>query len=455
MSEQSTARSPETEALAVVEEDNLDPLEIGRRQFMEAAAHLSGLKRGLVDTLSLPKRTIEVCFPVQMDDDSVQTFRGYRVLHNRVLGPGKGGIRYHPAVTRESVAALAALMTWKCALVDVPFGGAKGGVVCDPKSLSEAELRRITRRFISELGDDIGPHTDIPAPDLYTNQQTMAWIYDTYDVLHPGLNNRAVVTGKPLALGGSLGREDATGRGCLNVTERFIARGVAPKLTSLDGVRVVVQGFGEVGTAVAQLFQVAGARILAVSDSQGGIVDEQGLDLGTTLEHKVVHGTVVGTPDTRTITNEDLLELECDILIPAALGAQIHRGNAQRISARLVVEAANSPVTPAAQRILHSRGIPVIPDILASAGGVTVSYFEWVQNNANERWELDEIHRQLRVKLHSASDAVLNRWERLRAEVASSHKDDESGAIVDWRIAALVSAIERLARVTLQRGIWP
>ena len=358
-------------------------------------------------------------------------------------------------VTREGITALATLMTWKCALIDAPFGGAKGGVVCDPKSLSEAELRRITRRFISELNDDIGPYTDIPAPDLYTNQQTMAWIYDTYDVFHPGRNNRAVVTGKPLELGGSLGREDATGRGCLYVTERFIERSVIPDMTSLDGARVVIQGFGEVGTVAAQLFQLAGARIIAVSDSAGGIVHEEGLDLGTTLEHKVVHGTVVGTPGTRTVTNEDLLVLDCDILIPAALGAQIHQGNAQRIAARLVVEGANGPVTPDADRMLFERGIQVIPDILANAGGVTVSYFEWIQNNANERWELDEIHRQLRRRMHSAADVVLDRWEKLRGEIASRPDADENEGILDWRTAALVAAIERLARVTLQRGIWP
>ncbi len=455
MNEQSTAGAQEELRAQAAGAENLDPREISSRRFREATAHVSGLKRGLIDFLNSPKRTIEVCFPVQMDDNSVRTFQGYRVLHSRVLGPGKGGIRYHPTVTRESMAALAELMTWKCALADVPFGGAKGGVVCDTKSLSEAELRRVTRRFITELGDDIGPHTDIPAPDLYTNQQTMAWIYDTYDVLHPGRNNRAVVTGKPLALGGSLGREDATGRGCLYVAERFIARGVIPELSSLDGARVVIQGFGEVGAAAAQLFQMAGAHILAVSDSQGAIVDDSGLDLGTALEHKVVHETVVGTPGTRTITNEDLLELECDILIPAALGGQIHGGNAERISARLIVEAANSPVTPAADRILHAKGIQVLPDILASAGGVTVSFFEWVQNAANERWELDEIHRQLSRRLHDASDTVLERRERLRAEVASSTDDAAPETITDWRMAALIAAIERLARVSLQRGIWP
>ena len=432
-----------------------ESLEAGNLRFRRAIAQVGEIKRGIVDFLSSPKRIIEVYFPVEMDDGSVCVFTGYRVLHNRVLGPGKGGIRYHPAVTRESISALAALMTWKCAIVDVPFGGAKGGVVCDPKELSEAELRRITRRFIAELGDNVGPHTDIPAPDLYTSQQTMAWVYDTYDVLHPGRNNRAVVTGKPIELGGSLGRDDATARGALYATERFIERMAIPGLTSLDGARVVIQGFGEVGTAAAQLFRIAGASIVAVSDTGGGIADERGLDLGTTLEHKRVHGTVVGTPGTRTITNEDLLELDCDILIPAALGGQIHADNAARLSTRLVLEAANAPVTPAADDILASRSIPVVPDILANAGGVTVSYFEWVQNNANERWELDEVHTRLRARMQRATDAVLDRWEKMRAEIASQGDASEGDEPINWRTAALTLAIERLARVTLQRGIWP
>ena len=438
------------------EERTLDPLETFRHRFLEAAEQVSGLKRGLLDFLASPKRIIEVSFPVEMDDDSVRTFHGFRVLHNRVLGPGKGGIRYHPEVTREEVAALAALMTWKCALVDVPFGGAKGGVICEPKRLSEGERRRITRRFIAELGDDIGPHTDIPAPDLYTNQQTMAWVYDTYDMLHPGRNNSAVVTGKPLELGGSLGRDEAVGRGCLYVTRRFIERGAVPGLSSLEGARLAIQGFGEVGKAVARLFCLDGAIVTAVSDSEGGVVDESGLDLSAVFEHKSRHGTVVGTPGTHTITNEDLLALDCDILVPAAVGAQIRGDNAATISARLVVEGANGPVMPVADGILYERGIPVIPDILANAGGVTVSYFEWVQNNANERWELEEVNRRLADKMGRAAEAVIYRWERLRAETASAPEAARaSTALVNWRTAALMVAIERLARVTLQRGIWP
>ena len=284
--------------------EELNPLQIVRDRFDQAASHVQGLRAGLIDFFKAPKRTISVCFPVEMDDGSVRTFHGYRVLHSRVLGPGKGGIRYHPEVTREEVMSLAALMTWKCALVDLPFGGAKGGVTCNPKELSEGELRRITRRFISELGDDIGPHTDVPAPDMYTDEQTMAWVYDTYDAFHGGENNRAVVTGKPVELGGSLGRREATGRGVLYAVERFLERAALPGLSSLDGARVVVQGFGNVGAVAASLFSEAGARIVAVSDSAGGVANENGLDLAAVTEHKAAEGSVVGTPDTRTIGND-------------------------------------------------------------------------------------------------------------------------------------------------------
>lgn len=442
--------------------EDLDPFRIRRQRFQQAAGYVAGLKRGLVDFFISPKRVISICFPVQMDDDSVRTFHGYRVLHNRVLGPGKGGIRYHPGVTREEVVALAALMTWKCSLIGVPFGGAKGGVVCDPKALSESELRRITRRFISELGDDMGPHTDVPAPDLYTNQQTMAWVYDTYDMLHPGQNNRPVVTGKPLELGGSLGRDEATGRGCLNVVERFLANGGLAKFNRVSNSRVVIQGFGEVGSVAARLFQKAGARVLAVSDSQGAVLKKDGLDLATVTEHKAEHGTVVGTPGTQTLTNDDLLALECDMLIPAALGAQIRADNAERVQAKLIVEAANSPVTPEADRVLHEKGVTVIPDILANAGGVTVSYFEWVQNIGNEQWALDRINSDLRHHIDRAVDSVMSRYDTLIAQERvqtnserGANEDEASVDFVDLRTAALVVSIERLARVTLQRGIWP
>ncbi len=429
--------------------EELNPLQIVRDRFDGAAAHVEGLRAGLVDFFKAPKRTISVCFPVEMDDGSVRTFHGYRVLHSRVLGPGKGGIRYHPDVTREEVMSLAALMTWKCALVDIPFGGAKGGVTCDPKALSPGELRRITRRFVSELGDDIGPHTDVPAPDMYTDEQTMAWVYDTYDAFHSGENNRAVVTGKPIELGGSLGRREATGRGLLDATQRFLERAELPGLPSLEGARVAVQGFGNVGAVAAALFAEAGARIVAVSDSAGGVACEDGLDLSAVHAHKVAEGSVVGTPNTRTIGNEDLLAIDCDVLIPAALGAAVHAGNAAQVQAGLVVEAANGPVTPEADAVLAARGVHVLPDILANAGGVTVSYFEWMQNLANERWKEAVVNEQLREVMRNATDRVFDRWRRL-----TTTRDDAEPA-PDLRTAALVSAVEHVARVTLQRGIWP
>ncbi|MDH3688743.1 MAG: Glu/Leu/Phe/Val dehydrogenase [Gammaproteobacteria bacterium] len=433
--------------------EDLDPVRISRTRFEEAAAYITGLQRGLMEDFVTPKRTISVSFPVEMEDGSVRTFYGYRVLHNSVLGPGKGGIRYHPEVTRDEVISLAALMTWKCALIDVPFGGAKGGVICDTKTLSEGETRRITRRFINELGDNLGPYTDIPAPDMYTDQQTMAWVYDTYEMFHLGSNNRPVVTGKPLELGGSLGRDQATARGALYVAERFLERGGMKDMPSLHGAKVAIQGFGEVGGVAARLFKLAGARIIAVSDSQGGIVDDDGLDPDRVAEHKANTGTVVGLADTRTITNEELVALECDVLIPAALGAQVRGDNAHKVKARLILEAANGPVTPLADEILSRRGIAVLPDILVNAGGVVVSYFEWTQNIGNEQWPLEEINERLKDKMRRALDVVMTRWERLGALSDS----DETGVVAsaDFRTAALVVAIERLARVTLQRGIWP
>ncbi len=453
---------PETKEARAGDAELLDPLAIACEQFRRARLHLKGFKRGLIEFFEAPKRTIEVCFPIELEDGSIQTFRGYRVLHNRVLGPGKGGIRYHPEVTAREVAALAALMTWKCALMQLPFGGAKGGVACDPKALSAADLRRLTRRFVHELGDNIGPHTDIPAPDLYTNEQTMAWIYDTYDQLHPGQNNRPVVTGKPLELGGSAGRWEATGCGVYLATKRYLATTPLAGLSSLTGAAVAIQGVGQVGAVAARFFQDAGARIVAVSDSQGGIYAEDGLDLEAVAAYKREHGTVVGLPETRTITNEDLIALDCDILIPAALGNQITRDNAGAVQAKLVVEAANAPTTPAADDILAERGIVVLPDILTNAGGVTVSYFEWVQNIGNEEWDLDEVSRRLQKRMHRAVDAVTACWRELADDSAAGEGDGQEGRLEagpkgphDLRTAALVVAVRRLARATLERGIWP
>ena len=430
-------------------DNGLDLYVIAQRQFDRALSWIEDLKSGLIDYLVTPKRTVHVRFPIHMDDDTVRTFHGFRVLHNTARGPGKGGIRYHPDVTEHEVAALAALMTWKTALADLPFGGAKGGVVCNPKELSRAELRRITRRFVIELGDAIGPYTDIPAPDVYTNEQTMAWVYDTFDVFHRGQNNRAVVTGKPLRLGGSLGRDSATGRGCLNATERFLGHGLVDGLQSLAGARVAIQGLGNVGANSMRLFHEAGARIVCVSDSQGGVADAAGLEPEEVLAHKAQHGSVVGLPETKTITNEDLLAYECDILIPAALECQVRDDNAAQVRARLIVEAANAPVTPEADDILQRSGVVVLPDIVANGGGVVVSYFEWVQNLENQQWPLDEVERKLKAKMDAAVDAIVTRWQQIGEQ---NHSDD--GPSPTLRDAALVEAIQRLSEVILQRDIW-
>ena len=430
-------------------DNGLDLYVIAQQQFDRALSWIDDLKSGLIDYLVTPKRTVHVRFPVHMDDDSVRTFHGFRVLHNTARGPGKGGMRYHPDVTEHEVAALAALMTWKTALADLPFGGAKGGVVCNPKELSRAELRRITRRFVIELGDAIGPHTDIPAPDVYTNEQTMAWIYDTFDAFHRGQNNRAVVTGKPLRLGGSLGRDSATGPRLPNATERFLEHGLVDGLESLAGARVAIQGLGNVGANSMRLFHEAGARIVCVSDSQGGVADDAGLDPALVLAHKAEHGSVVGLPETKTITNEDLLASDCDILIPAALECQVRGDNAGQVRARLIVEAANAPVTPGADEMLQRQGVVVLPDIVANGGGVVVSYFEWVQNLENQQWPLDEVETKLKARMNAAVDAIVARWQRIRAE---NNRDD--GATPTLRDAALVEAIRRLSEVILQRDIW-
>lgn len=426
--------------------EDLNPFHISGQQFDRALPFLPTLKQGLVEFLKSPLRTVTVCFPIELDDGSVKTFTGHRVLHSHVRGPGKGGIRFHPGVTVDEVRALAAWMTWKCAVVDVPFGGAKGGVVCDPKELSQHELRRITRRYVTGLGDAIGPNTDIPAPDMYTDENTMAWIYDTYAMTHPGANNLPVVTGKPVSVGGTHGRREATARGCLYATERLIERGGVSGLSSLKNARVVIQGFGNVGRIAAELFTEAGARVIAISDSEGGIYAEQGFDIEQVIRFKADHGSLVGFPGTTCLTNEELLEIECDILIPAALENQITVENADRIRAKMICEGANGPTSPAADDILQARGIPLLPDILANAGGVTVSYFEWVQNNENQTWDLDLVNARLRRKMRDAVDAVADRQRQIREQTTQ----DPS-----LRTSALVVAIERVAEVTLQRGIWP
>jgi glutamate dehydrogenase (NAD(P)+) len=427
--------------------EDLNPFHIATQQFERAVAHMPHLPSGLIDFLKRPARTVILEFPVELEDGTVRTLTGYRVMHSHVRGPGKGGIRYHPDVSLDEVRALAAWMTWKCAVIDVPFGGAKGGVCCNPKELKESDLRKITRRYISDLGDLVGPHTDIPAPDVYTNAQTMAWIYDTYAVMHPGRNNLPVVTGKPLDIGGSHGRNEATARGCLFACQRALARGVVKGLTSLDGARVVVQGFGNAGAIAARLFADAGARVIAVSDSRGAILRSEGLDVSAITEHKERTASVMGAPGTKKITNDDLLAVECDVLIPAALENQIRKDNVQSVQARIICEAANGPTTPAADSILLQRGIPVVPDILANSGGVCVSYFEWVQNNENQQWDEDEVNGKLHMKMERATDGVLAKQAETDGKASATH--------VDLRTAALLVAIDRVANVAMERGIWP
>ena len=433
--------------------ESLDLFVNATQQFERALGWVDGIKEGLVDFLINPKRTIHVRFPVYMDDGSIRTFHGYRVLHNEVRGPGKGGIRYHPDVTEAEVTALATFMTWKTAVVDIPYGGGKGGVVCDPKNLSRDELRRITRRFVSELGDNIGPHTDIPAPDVYTNSQTMAWIFDTFDRMHPGENNLAVVTGKPLEIGGSLGRDEATARGSWYATEQLLRRNVVPGLKAIKGARIAVQGYGNAGSIAARLFCDAGGIIVAVSDSRGGISNDKGLDPRAVLAHKEATGSVVGYPGAVAISNEDVLAYNCDILIPAALECQIRSDNAHKVHAKLIVEDANGPLTAIADEILQQKRVVVLPDILANAGGVVVSYFEWVQNLENQQWDLDKVHKRLKAKMYRAVDETVDRFIELEARHKDGLNRERSGPTL--RDAALVSAIHRIATVVVQRDIWP
>ncbi len=442
--------------------EDLNPFHIAQQQFDTASRYIPDLKAGLIEFLKRPDRMITVEFPIETEDGVVKNFVGYRCVHSRVRGPGKGGIRYHPDVTADEVRALASWMTWKCAVLDVPFGGAKGGIICNPKQRTRDDLRKITRRFIAELGDTIGPYTDVPAPDVNTNSETMAWIYDTYDMMHKGQNNLGVVTGKPVNMGGSLGRNEATSRGCLFCTQQALARGIVPGLDSVDGATVVVQGYGNAGAIAAQLYAEQGSKIIAVSDSRGGIHNPDGLDPDDVLAHKKKTGSVLGYPGAKEVTNEELLTIPCDILIPAALENVIRGDNAHEIQAKVIVEAANGPTTPAADKILSERGIIVLPDILANAGGVTVSYFEWVQNNENEQWEEDEVNGKMKTKMIRSTDAVIDMQKKINDSLADIQAarnkrglDGEPLKPVNLRMAAYVLAISRVAEITLERGIWP
>jgi glutamate dehydrogenase/leucine dehydrogenase len=444
------------------EKDNM--YAIARTQYEQALAFAEDLAEwnGFEEWLLEPERVITLTLPVMMDDDAVRTFKAYRVLHNTARGPGKGGIRFHPSVTQEEVTALATWMTWKSAIVRIPFGGAKGGVCCDASALSASERRRLTRRYVASLGDAIGPHTDIPAPDLYTDAQTMAWVYDTYAMMHPGTNALPAVTGKPVHMGGIVGRETATARGCFLVTEHLLARGALDGLPGVDGAAVAIQGFGNAGRHAARIFQDAGARIVGVSDTRGAAYDAAGLDLDAVAAHKAKTGSVAGTPRTTDVSPTGVLEVDCDILIPAAIENQITVENADRVAARLVVEAANGPTTPAADRILAERGIEVIPDILANAGGVVVSYFEWVQNLQNEEWGEARVDSALRDRMHRAAESVIDTRARLadglddfRGRWEESHPGDLPLPAPTLRIAATLLAVTRTRATAEARGVWP
>jgi glutamate dehydrogenase (NAD(P)+) len=413
--------------------ENLNPYGFAVRQFERAADHLN-LDAGTRAVLSTPKRQLIVSVPVKMDDGTIRVFQGYRVQHSISRGPSKGGIRYHPGVTLDEVKALAMWMTWKCAVVNIPFGGAKGGITVDPKALSLGENERMTRRYTSEISIILGPDRDIPAPDVYTNSQTMAWMMDTFSMTK-GYSTLGVVTGKPLGVGGSVGRNEATAEGCFVAIEEAANR---QRLT-LKGATAAVQGFGNAGFHVARFLEEAGAKVIAVSDSQGGVHDRRGLSIATVAAAKEKKGSVVAARGDK-IDNEELLELPVDVLVPAALEGVITRRNAAKIKARIVAEAANGPTTPDADDILRRRGAVVIPDILANAGGVTVSYFEWVQDLYSFFWDPDAVRTQLQRTIRRAYEDVDTMARRYDT---------------DLRTGALILAVGRVEESTRIRGIFP
>jgi glutamate dehydrogenase (NAD(P)+) len=411
-----------------------NPYDIARQQ-LRRVGEAFDIDKNLINVLERCKKTVEVSIPVKMDDGSTQVFDGYRVTHNVARGPSKGGIRYHPAVTRDEVKSLSMWMTWKCALMGLPFGGAKGGVVCNPKTLSRGELERMTRRYTSEIINEIGPEKDIPAPDVGTDGSVMAWIFDTYS-MNKGHSVLGVVTGKPLAIGGSLGRVEATARGALYCIHSVVER----QKLSLPDLRVVIQGFGNVGANLARMLHEEGATVIAISDSTAGLHNPKGIDVPAALAHKEETRSLAGFPGAQAITNEELVLLDCDLLAPCALEQVITAENAGRVKAKIIVEGANGPVTPTADDILEERGVLVLPDVLANAGGVVVSYFEWVQGLQEYFWKEEEVNARLNDIITRAFEET---WE-VRERRA-----------VSMRLAAYGQAVSRVAEATLTRGLYP
>lgn len=415
--------------------NTINPFSVALKQ-LDEASKIIGIDKGMHDVLAQPKRILIVSIPTRMDNDEIHVFTGFRSQHNDARGPFKGGIRYHPQVSIDEVKALSMWMTWKCAIANIPYGGGKGGIICNPKQMSTGELERMTRRYAYAIADIIGPHTDIPAPDVYTGGKEMSWIMDTYSALKGNFVQPEVITGKPLAIGGSLGRNEATGRGL-----SFTVREAAKKLgINLRAATVAVQGFGNAGQFAAQLLEEMGSKVVAVSDSQGGISNENGISIGSVRAHKEKTGSVVGFPGSKSVSNEEILETDCTILIPAALENQITKNNAANVSAKLVAEAANGPTTPEADEILHKNKIMVIPDVLANSGGVTVSYFEWLQNLRREYWTEEQVNSMLDEKMTEAFSDVYDTHDKYQ---------------VNMRKASIALAVGRVTEAIKTRGLWP
>ncbi len=415
--------------------NTINPFSVALKQ-LDEASKIIGIDKGMHDVLAQPKRILIVSIPTRMDNDEIHVFTGFRSQHNDARGPFKGGIRYHPQVSIDEVKALSMWMTWKCAIANIPYGGGKGGIICNPKQMSTGELERMTRRYAYAIADIIGPHTDIPAPDVYTGGKEMSWIMDTYSALKGNFVQPEVITGKPLAIGGSLGRNEATGRGL-----SFTVREAAKKLgINLRAATVAVQGFGNAGQFAAQLLEEMGAKVVAVSDSQGGISNKNGISIGSARAHKEKTGSVVGFPGSNSISNEEILETDCTILVPAALENQITKNNAANVSAKLVAEAANGPTTPEADEILHKNKIMVIPDVLANSGGVTVSYFEWLQNLRREYWTEEQVNSMLDKKMTEAFSDVYDTHDKYQ---------------VNMRNASIALAVGRVTEAIKTRGLWP